>query len=130
MGIELPTPHQEPESSETISQNISIAELEIAEKIQNGSKLCKGRAMKILELMRNNQTKVNFSTNENTGPSITQKRERITKERKRERITKERKREIREHIETNITDPRKKPASKFRSSVPHSLQKEVRFPRI
>merc|ERR1712030_248274 len=50
--IKIPTPYPEPESSEAIKEKLSIAELEIAEKIQNGSKLEKGRALEILELMK------------------------------------------------------------------------------
>merc|ERR1712030_223690 len=68
--IKFPTPHPEPESSKAIKQKLSIAELEIAEKIQNGSKLDTERAMKILELMKNNPTKVKLSTQKNINYDI------------------------------------------------------------
>ena len=71
--IKLPARHLKPESSEAIKQKLSIAELEIAEKIQNGSKLDKERAMEILELMKNNQTKVKLSTQENINSDIIKK---------------------------------------------------------
>jgi len=105
-------------SNETISQNISIAEQEIAETIQNGSKLCRGRAMEILELMRDNQTKVHFPANKNTTPSITKERERITKERKRE---------ILEHLETNITDPRKNQQASSGVPCPIACKKNLQL---
>merc|ERR1712074_64292 len=47
----------------TTEQKITLAELEIAKQIKNGTKLSKEQASEILELMKNNKEDINATPN-------------------------------------------------------------------
>merc|ERR1712105_485530 len=64
---------QETNQKKAAEQKITIAELEIAKQIKNGTKLSKEQASEILELMKNN--KVDISTTPNNTENISENRE-------------------------------------------------------
>jgi hypothetical protein len=59
-----PSALREPESKETTEQEIAETVQEIAETIQNNSKIGRGRAMEILEIMKDNQVEIQWPTKE------------------------------------------------------------------